>query len=185
MSNTTAVAMATAITLAVFAAPAEAGNGLSKKQVRSLVKQEVARILRVQGQAGPQGPAGPGGPQGPAGPTGPAGMGGMPFFFATIDLFGHLGTGHPSNVITEANVRLVEGPPEFPDDDPHAFPFYCISGLPQLSGGQVTIVHSDNPGPFLAELNISASPEAECDAVVRTFDFTGRSALSSFYILLY
>jgi hypothetical protein len=86
----TLAAMATALTVGGSSADA-ANNGLSKAQVRTIVKKEVAKVPRIKGDRGPAGatgPAGPAGPPGATGPAGPAGAGGMPFLFAHVSADG-------------------------------------------------------------------------------------------------
>jgi hypothetical protein len=75
----TLAAMATALTVGGSSADA-ANNGLSKAQVRTIVKKEVAKVhgSRVTGgQPVPRDRQGQRGHPGATGPAGPAGAGGM------------------------------------------------------------------------------------------------------------
>jgi hypothetical protein len=60
----TLAAMATALTVGGSSADA-ANNGLSKAQVRTIVKKEVAKVPRIKGDRGPAGATGPQGQRGP------------------------------------------------------------------------------------------------------------------------
>jgi hypothetical protein len=177
VSNTTMAAMAAALVVASFPAPAH--NGLSENQVRALIKKEVAKIPRVRG------PAGPTGTPGQQGTTGPAGMDGFPSLSAHVFSDGTVDEARPGG-ITQENVRLEVR--EVPNDigELERSTTYCFIDLPPVVGGQVTIDGHAGPGGL-------ASPSLDLDTLdpvcpIRVF-FNGRSQFAAqeafFYILLY
>ena len=130
--------------------PAEAGlSAKEAKQVRRIVNQEVARVLGATvpfGTPGPQGPQGPQGPGGPQGPIGPAGDSHGPgFLFATVFHDGFVDE-QASFRITSANVRVEQG---------FNITRYCFSGLPPVSGGQVTLLAGGRSPIRIIDLHIA------------------------------
>lgn len=182
-----------AVSLAAASLPAEATNkGLSEKQIRALIKQEVAKLPRVRGPKGDADPAGPPGPQGATGPTGPAGMDGLPSLFAHVNLAGHVDDGNPLSAsgITNENVRRVEKERELQDGRVVLDITYCFVGLPPAVGGQVTITDGGSRGLASPRLNIDTQ-DPECPIMVTIVDELGvdpdelvRTG-ANFYILLY
>ena len=140
MSNTTtSVAIATVLSLAAVQPAAALGNnGLSNKQakqVRTIVKQEVRKILRgPRGEKGLDGPAGPAGPIGPPGLPGVDGVDGAGTFrFAEISKGGFLVRGRG---ISQENIIATEFPDPNLENVDHAE--YCIVGLPTPLAAQVS-----------------------------------------------
>lgn len=118
--------------LTVGAAPAEAAkNGLSARQVRNIVRQEVAKIRQIVG------PPGPAGATGPAGPTGPRGMDGLAGAMRFAYLIGGaiLDTAHSRGISQENIVHLQFDEPDHPLSGKD---ISCIVGLPPPLGGQVS-----------------------------------------------
>jgi hypothetical protein len=187
MNNTlrmvTMAAMATAVTVA--SVPAQA-HGISKNQVRNIVREEVAKIPRVRGPKGNDGPAGPigkPGPSGPVGATGPAGMDGMPFLFAHVSRDDTVqGVG-----ITQENIFSIELEAEESEAGVTHSIEYCFGGLPPVSGGQVTPDRAfGSNGLFVASLLVS--PEnSECPVGVEITIGVGEPSNSTpgFHLLLY
>jgi hypothetical protein len=170
MSNTTKVAMAAmAAGLALsLVQPAEAGNGLSKKQVQKIIRQEVAKALR----AGPPGPPGMDGAEGPM------------FLFAHI--FPDPSPSQEPQVdeanssgITQDNLRFEE----FQDPlQERTVSSYCFTGLPPVRGGQVTTGVGDTFVPGFLTVN----PESEsCGVRVFVNQSPGAIPGSDFFVLLY
>lgn len=178
-------AMATALTVASVPSAAT-NNGVSERRVRTIVKQEVAKIPRgPKGVAGPTGPKGTPGQNGAAGPVGPAGMDGFPSLSAHVFADGTIDEERPGG-ISQENVRLVET--QVPDNKGRILvsTTYCFIGLPPVQGGQVTIDGHAGPGGL-------ASPSLDLDTLdpecpIRLF-INGRSQFAAqpafFYILLY
>lgn len=144
MSNTTTGSILMAMSLLLAAFNAQAAAPLSNKQIRALIKKEVAKIPRLSGPAGPGGPAGPQGtlgPQGAPGPAGPAGMDGAPFLFTHVTIDGGGRVDELRGGITPENLSFENDQGDIPGTTTDQF---CFGGLPHpVSGGQVTL-----DGPF-------------------------------------
>jgi hypothetical protein len=152
--------IAAAVGLSIFV-PAAVADNVSRKDIRSLVREEARKISGKRGprgDVGPQGhpgqkgpagegrgargPAGPTGAPGPAGPTGPAGPRGADapssqavsvriFADGTIDEETAVG-------ITQSNVRRADI--LSPDGGEERVIRYCVTGLSRrFFGGQVTL----------------------------------------------
>lgn len=174
MSNTAMAAIIMAMVLILASVHAQAREGaLSEKQVRALIKKEVAKI-----------PRGPAGPRGPRGAPGPAGADGMPAIFAHVLSDGTVEEG--TGGIAQENVRLEER--QVPDDTGAILTSasYCFIGLPPVVGGQVTIDGHEGPGGLISPSLQLNSFDTECP--IRVF-FNNRSEFAApaafFYILLY
>jgi hypothetical protein len=149
MKLTTNIAATISLSLLLPAAGATEKN-VTRGEIRAIVKEEARKIRGrpgprgapgLQGQPGEQGERGqgpgargPAGPAGPSGPPGPPGTNGSPQLFyvhvfpdGTIDEATARG-------ITQANVRA-----EPSIQDPDVIARYCVNGLPQTFGGQVTL----------------------------------------------
>lgn len=135
----------TVVVIAALAAghaePVDAAKGLSKKQVRTLVKKEIGRMIagiQINGVPGPQGPAGPVGPQGPIGPQGsdgPISIDGqaVDIRYARIDTGGQVLS---SRGIEQENVVVSE---IFEPRQLERFHrMYCLIGLPTPVTGIVS-----------------------------------------------
>lgn len=134
MRITTTVAVATLAATLAAVQPAEAGKGLSSKQVRKIVKQEIAKVLTsaAHGQGGPTGPQGPSGPSGPPGPPGMDGQT-VDIRFARIDENGQVLS---SRGITQQNVVVSEILE--PEGLNESHQQYCLVGLPPPVTGIVS-----------------------------------------------
>jgi hypothetical protein len=149
MSYTKYIIVIFGVSLALPAAAA----GVSRNDIRTMVREKVVTLegkQRLRGEAGPRGHEGPRGSPGTPGqngvpgPTGPAGPAGRDATNQT--LFVHIladgtieeGT---ANGITQENVRRVD---TFDDEFDV---FYCLSGLPRVFGGQVTLDESEPSFP--------------------------------------
>jgi hypothetical protein len=199
---------AAAVTLAAVLAgaytePANA-HGLSRAQARNIVKQEVRKIPRIrgpQGRPGPRGPSGPAGPPGQSGAPGPAGPPGPPgapgaagaqLLFAHVFGDGTIEEGTPGGIFQE-NVRLVSAEVvEDGDANGNGIPGetltdikYCFSGLPPVSGGNVTVETGAITPIVFPYLQITGDPE--CPIAVRVLDgfASDTSGYVNFYIVLY
>lgn len=166
--------------LTIGAAPAAAtGNVLSERQIRALIRQEVAKIPRIAGPRGPKGNTGP------RGATGPAGMDGIPSLFAHVFLTGIVDD-RVQGGITQDNLRRVETPV----GDGTLDIKYCFSGLPPVVGGQVTIVDGGSRGLALPRLDLETQ-DPECPIMVTIVDELGVDpdrlvrTQAEFHILLY
>jgi hypothetical protein len=149
MKLTTNIAAAIGVSLLLPAAGATEKN-VTRGEIRAIVKEEARKIRGrpgpqgnpgLQGQPGEQGERGqgpgargPAGPAGPSGPPGPPGADGSPRLFyvhvfadGTIDEVTARG-------ITQDNVKAF---PSLNDEDVVAR--YCVNGLPETFGGQVTL----------------------------------------------
>lgn len=104
---------------------------ITRKQIRAIVRQELTKLLPAQ----VQGPAGPAGPQGPQGPPGME-AGAPQLRFAAITQSGEL-VPELSRGISQENVRLDEF--QVPANPDISLTSFCITGLPQVNGGQATI----------------------------------------------
>lgn len=174
MSNTAIVAVVMAMVLILAAVNAQAtNNGLSEKQIRNLIKKEVAKI--------PRGPRGPAGPAGPEGAQGPAGKDGVPILSAHVFGTGRVDDSAPGG-ITQENVRRAT---EINLRDGRVAIVYCFSGLPPVVGGQVTLdgLLSFGAGltPYIA---ITEDPDCNPEVTIAGTSQTGNEA-AGFFVLLY
>ena len=199
MSKLTKIAAAIAgVTLTMAACDAAAD--LTRKVVRNIVRQEIAKVPRLTGPPGPQGqpgapgpvgpagaPGGPPGPQGapgPQGPTGAQGAAGPPgtmLRFAhvradgTLDLARTQGVTQEDIEVRDAGDELTGGP----------FRFYCfdlvVNGVipatdqfDRQTGGDRTahavVIEGDNPG---------------CQFYVVISEGQGSAKPGGFFVLIY
>lgn len=175
--TTTVVAAAMAVALTAASLPSEAtNNGLSEKQIRALIKKEVAKI--------PRGPRGPAGPTGAMGPEGPAGMDGFPSLLARV-VYGEVDASR-SVGITQENVRIEESEAQDDQGMTVVSTTYCFIGLPPVMGGQVTTDGHEGSGALVSP-KLQLNPfDPECP--IRVWS-QGRDQFvavqDSFHILLY
>jgi hypothetical protein len=151
MSYTKYIIVIFGVSLALPAAAA----GVSRNDIRTMVREEVVTLegkQRLRGEAGPRGHEGPrgspgtpgqNGVPGPTGPAGPAGRDGTnQTLFVHILADGTVEEG-TANGITQENVRRVDVVSDLDESDV----FYCLSGLPRVFGGQVTLDTSEESIP--------------------------------------
>lgn len=155
MKLTRNIAAAISLSLLLPAAGATEKN-VTRGEIRAIVKEEARKIRGrpgPQGNPGPQGQPGaqgergqgpgargPAGPAGPSGPPGPPGADGSPRLFyvhvfpdGTIDKATARG-------ITQDNVTVIPS-----IHDPDIVAAYCVNGLPETFGGQVTLASGEEP----------------------------------------
>ncbi len=158
MLNKTAVAT----TAALLIAPGLADADLSRKEVTKIVKRELAKAR--PGLKGDPGPPGADAWQ----------------LYAHVTSDGAVDLARSSPEITQENVaRIAYG------NDDTAGVAYCLSGLPIVSGGQVTVdaVGRESIKPT-AYLDLDIDDEA-CQYVVSFTNDQHREVDSNFYLLLY
>ena len=180
----TLAAMAAALT--VGATTVEAANkGLSAKQVKAIVKAEVAKIRQVTGPRGPAGAQGVPGPAGPAGVTGPAGVAGvdgLQFLFAHVSRGGVVDS--PGGGITQANLDQIDVDAELEPVRTIYWDF-CFTGLPPLVGGQVTLDGIlGGTGVASASLNLGTG-NPDCTPLVTVSMSVDSDSPPGFHLLLY
>lgn len=168
MSNTAMAAIIMAMTLILASVHAQAREGaLSEKQIRALIKKEVAKI-----------------PSGPRGARGAPGKDGIPALFAHVRSDGTVAGG--TGGISQQNVRLEEF--SVLDDTGATLisTTYCFIGLPPVEGAQVTIDGHEGPGGLISPSVQMNSFDTACP--IRVF-FNDRNEFAApavfFYILLY
>jgi hypothetical protein len=151
MKLTTNIAAIVSLSLLLPAAGATEKN-VTRGEIRAIIKDEASKIRGrpgpqgdpgLQGEAGQSGERGPGS-QGPAGPPGPPGTDGAPRLFY-VHVF-------PDGTIDEATARgitqdNVKADPSI--HDPNIVARYCVNGLPETFGGQVTLDGAASPGSTL------------------------------------
>jgi hypothetical protein len=154
MKLTTNIAAVVGLSLLLPAAGATEKN-VTRGEIRAIVKEEARKIKGLpgpQGNPGPQGrpgelgergqglgARGPAGPAGPSGPPGPPGTNGSPrLFYVHVFADGTIDEA-TARGITQANVKAD---PSLNDENVIAR--YCVNGLPETFGGQVTLVSADN-----------------------------------------
>ncbi|MCA1604480.1 MAG: hypothetical protein LC775_03140 [Acidobacteria bacterium] len=167
LSSIKAVMGATGVALAFASGSAMAE--LSKKTVRKIANQEIAK--RTPALIGATGPRGPQGPTGAAGPAGPAAVQRYVHVFAdgTVDASRSVG-------VTQAN--LVLDSPVVP------VPFStCFTGLPLVKGGQVSVDFFEVPSNETAQFGVSST--AGCESFVVVFNADGNAIRGGFFLSLY
>jgi hypothetical protein len=154
MKLTTNIAATISLSLLLPAAGATEKN-VTRGEIRAIVKDEARKIRGrpgpqgdpgLQGQPGAQGDRGQGpgarGPEGPAGLSGPPGSpgaDGSPRLFY-VHVF-------PDGKIDEATARGItqDNVKAFPSiHDDNIVARYCVNGLPETFGGQVTLESAEN-----------------------------------------
>jgi hypothetical protein len=158
MKLTTNIAAMVSLSLLLPAAGATDKN-VTRGEIRAIVKEEARKIRGrpgprgnpgLQGQPGEQGERGQGpGARGPAGPAGPSGLSGPPGADGSPRLFYvHV---FPDGTIDEATARGItqDNVKAFPSiHDDNIIARYCVNGLPETFGGQVTLESAEVPfGP--------------------------------------
>jgi hypothetical protein len=178
MKLTTNIAAVIGLSLLLPAAGATEKN-VTRGEIRAIVKEEARKIRGrpgprgnpgPQGQPGEQGERGqgpgargPAGPAGPSGPPGPPGVGGSPRL-----LYVHV---FPDGTIDEATARgitqdNVKAFPSIQDEDVVAR--YCVNGLPETFGGQVTLDGAsapENSSPIMPIFRVDMN-DLECQNLV-------------------
>lgn len=180
--------------------PADAHNGLSEKQIRRIIKREVAKVRRIPGPFGPAGLPGAPGPQGPPGAPGSGGLGGPPgipgtpgtpgspgtpgtsasFLSATVGADGFVDESS-SRGITNRNVRREQG---------GNVVRYCFHSLPAVSAGQVTLLAGGRSPARMIDLHVVNPLDIpDCPVLVQTSGIGRDGELiaeeQAFYLLLY
>jgi hypothetical protein len=180
---------AAALIVAASLLPLSAGAELTRKQVRKIVQQEIARAV-TDGRAGPQGPSGPpgppgpagppGGPPGPQGPPGQRGPAGLSPRFALVYDDGTIPVEWSSG-IAQDNMQVID---TGQDETSGPFRYYCFFGLnPEVKTAQATAESSESvDGAF--GIRISVGPPT-CQVVVQVLDRRGLPKPGRFYVLMY
>jgi hypothetical protein len=155
MKLTRNIAATISLSLLLPAAGATEKN-VTRGEIRAIVKEEARKIKGrpgprgnpgPQGQPGERGDRGQGpGARGPAGPAGPSGLSGPPGAEGSPRLFYvHV---FPDGTIDEATARGItqDNVKAFPSiHDDNIVARYCVNGLPETFGGQVTLDGASRP----------------------------------------
>ena len=172
--------IALAAVLAAGHAETASAGGLTRQEVRALIRKEVAKIPRVRGPRGAEGRPGSVGPVGPAGPPGsqgPPGVNAPTPRFAHILTDGTVDTLKSSGIVQDNVIAFVDV------NDPNSFKAYCFSGLDGVNGAQVTI---DRVGSatIKASAEVDLQVDDACTQVIHIKDGNNREALARVTIYL-
>jgi hypothetical protein len=181
--KTASIIVGLAIAAIATATPAEARvTSKDKPVIRNIVRQELelAKDQLAPGLPGPPGEPGAPGPAGPPGRAGATGVGESTMRFAYILPDGTVDTRFSSG-ITQDNVFFIQ--PDPASDSGQDF-YYCITGIPNLRGGQVTAATNGREGKFPT---LKLNPEiAGCEAQIIFYgQFTDAEEPEDFFVLLY
>lgn len=183
-------------------------TGVSRQDIRSMVRQEAGKVKVKRGPGGDRGSAGPRGPVGVRGqagalgspgipgPAGPAGNDGSPqFLSARVFRDGSIEQATAVG-ISQENVRREILRPDPPDDESgESVVLYCVSGLSRrIWGGQVSLDAADIPSgrktlmPTFRIHTNTGFPDCTQSIVVwndAAQGFSEGNQEASFYLLLY